>query len=630
MSGENGKQHDFEGFTLDAEKKILWREGEIVALPPKAVEMLAVLLENRGEVVTKNELLEAVWGETFVEESVLTNNVYLLRKTLKDAAGVKNLIQTVPRRGYRFGSKTENDSGEFVLEHHVFEQTLVEEIPNEKIATPEQTKIAAPAQKMFSTAKVTAFFVILALLTGFGLWSYFSFGADGAPKIRSIAVLPLTPIAAPNDEAFGFGFADTLITNLGKFDEITILPVSTVAESKNIREPLEIAKNLGVDAVIEGTFQKANGKLRVALRLTRTSDGKQIWSEIFDYDETEIFEMQDAIAERAAAALALDLNLQNRDRAFKRYTENTDAYAAYQTGRFLYFQGEYEKAELEFKRSLESDKKYILAFTGLADVYWQRANRKRGETRIEFYEKAKNYALQALSLDENLAEAHSSLGWILRIYDWDWAESERHLKRAAELDPNSAINYQRLAYLYMTLGKTAEAVEFSKRAQTLNPVNHIVGWAYFCNRQYEESANAYSHRLNTASSKELLSDGIIGAAMAYSELGNQTEALRILENAAPEIKTGNKYNSILATVLFRAGQTEKAEEVLRIVEKADDSVRLANIYAVAGQKEKAIAALQKGFEKSDDRIMWLKTSPYYDNLRDDPRFREILQKMNLE
>lgn len=628
----NSDLREFGEFRLDVEKCVLWRDSEPVNLQPKEIEILSALTENPGALVSKQELMDRVWPNAFVEESNLSRHIYRLRRAFESCGLNGSVIQTVPRRGYRFtGDISTNGSEVLVFERRSVSRTLIEELHT---SDPPDARSLSAAPLRQSRVVLPIALAVLILTTSFGVYLYNRLG-NADTTLKSIAVLPFKSFENDEMKALGLGFADTLSANLGRMQEIRVLSNDVIdRERLDTQEPAEIGRSLGVDAVIDGTLQRANGKLRVTLRLIRITDGKQLWNDSFDGSEEAVFRMQDAIATEMARVLALNFSLKNREAVLKRYTLNADAYQAYQNGRYLHLQTEYKRAIREFERALQFDSKYVLAYTGLADSYSQLANRSTGQNRVELYEKAKSFALQALAFDESLAEAHASLGWIRRIYDWDWAESEKHLRRAIEFDPNSPSGYSRLASLYATLGRTKEAVQLSEKVLERDPLSGTNGWMLYCDRQYEESAVAYVRRMTIESSPEKQTDGRLGAAMAYTQLGKHNEALDLLLGLSPEHQNDYKVAVTIAIARFRNGQTDAAIAMLPDLEekaaKADGRwVRLAYVYAAMKMNDKAIDALEKGLETRDDRLMWIKIMPYFDRLKDEPRFRAILNAMGL-
>ncbi|HXT64689.1 MAG TPA: tetratricopeptide repeat protein, partial [Pyrinomonadaceae bacterium] len=462
--------------------------------------------------------------------------------------------------------------------------------------------------------------------------------AAPATAVRSIAVLPLKAITtSEDDETLSLGLAESLIARLGSSQKITVRPLSSVTKYTGAEyDPLEAGHALQVDAIMDGSFQRDGNRLRVRVRLLRVADGRQIWAGTFDEIETDIFKLQDAISLEAASALALNLSQPERALVLKRYTENAEAYQAYLRGGYLLSKSGFDKENIdrafaEYERALQLDPNYALAHTGLAGAYARKANISSGDKRRQLYEQAKAAALKALALDENLAEAHSSLGWVRRIYDWDWAASERHMTRAIELAPNEARFRRSYAFLLITLGRTAEAVVEARKAHELDPTyNSIYAFALASNRQTAEAISEY------LKATELNNDLSAWAALAdqYFTKGEYAESLRVIDRAPPEAKSKERIRMTLAMIYFLSGKKAKAQQLLREFEASardadGNDAQLAAVYARIGRKDDAIAALQRAFSTRDDRMMWIKTNPHYDTLRDDPRFQEILQKMKL-
>ena len=630
----NGGQRDQPGFSLDMDRKILWRDGEVVPLPPKAAEILCVLARHRGEVVTKTELLDAVWGDSFVEESVISNNIYLLRKTLTELTGVKGLIQTVPRRGYRFG-ETGSDGTGLVLAHHVFEQTIIRDAAAEPYVSEIGDRSPRGHRTFASPLRLTmaSLAAVLAALAIIG-WQY---RKPSAPtNIRSMAVLQLKPLgtdAGDSDKALGLGLSEALATRVGASRNLVVRPLGSVDQT----DPLEAGRKMQVDAVLAGTFQRDSDRIRITMRLLRVSDGSQIWSGTFNESQRDIFKLQDALSEQAANALAVTLNQQQRQMILKRYTANVEAYEAYLRGRYLYSQGEakdgaYDRAIVEFKHSLELDPNYALAYTGLADAYARKGNNSRGKERRDLYEEAKANAIKALALDEDLAEAHVAKGWIDRIYDWNWAESEKHFLRAVELAPNEARNYHLYAFLLITLGRTAEGVENAHRAMELDPIGKASVYAYalYCDRQFDRSIAEFNKILGISPDVTVWR----GLASAYVSAGRPEDAIRLYEQAPPERRDDFTLKIYMPMAYRAAGRMPDAANLLAELEETslpipERSTNMAALYSELGRREEALRLLRQAIEVRDDRLMWIKTNPHFDNLRSEPEFQEILRKMNL-
>ncbi len=636
MDGDNRFLKEFGKFKLDTARKVLWHDRATVAMPLKELELLCLLVENQGKLVTKDELLEKVWADSFVGESNLSRHIYLLRKTLKDFDAGHDLIENVPRRGYRFTGEVRDVLGdEIIIERHSVSETLIEI----KEETKKNSKLALPK---LSTSLFLLFSFSVLLLGGFAFWK--SSPKSSPAKIQSIAVLPLKSTnESADDRALSLGFADALITNLGKLNSVKVISSVSVKRFADLpKEPPEIGKDLNVDSVLDGTFQRANGKLRVTLRLFRVSDGAQIWSESFDESESEIFKLEDAMARGAAQSLKINLSDDEQRQFAKRYTENRDAYEAYLRGRFFSDRRNaenYEKAIAEFEKAVRLDPNYALAYSGLADVFALQAVENKGERRDALYEKARVNAIKALQLDETLAEAHTSLGWIKRTHDWDWQGAEREFKRAIELNPNYVNAHQWYGFLLIALGRSDEALAELKKAREIDPLSKSVLINYLAvltfRRESSETPAVIQQIIDLDDDKpttqRLLSIDYLqrGDFAKVIETGNENISSDGTKNIS-SIRTAN-----MVVAYARLGQDDKAREMLAYLEQEakndfESAFRLAMAYSDLGRKTEAIELLQKCFEVHEDRMIWLKIEPRFDNLREEPRYKEILRKMNLK
>ena len=623
----------------------MWAGDKPIDLPLKAIELLCVLVEGRGSLLTKDQIWHDVWKDAFVEETNLTHNIYLLRKALKDL-GHGGLIETVARRGYRFsGEVFELPDDRIVLKRHALTRTTVE------IEDPEASLLSVrPMSRVKArivdrrVAIALASITLAALLGGAVIWRLQSSHAHpGAAEIRSIAVLPLRSLGeSADDNLLSRGFADALITSLGSVNKVRVISTSAVTRNTDLqKEPFEIGRDLSVDSVLDGTFQKANGKLRVTLRLIRTSDGAQIWNRSFDESETEIFKLQDAIAVETARSLKWNLSDEEQRKIAKRYTDDREAYEAYLRGRFFFDKrtGEsYEKAIGEFEQAIRLDPNYALALTGLADVYALQANGTDStEQRNALYERSRATAIKALQLDETLAEGHTTLGWIKRTHDWDWAGSEAEFKRAIELNPNYANAHQWYALLLTTLGRPDEASKEIQVAHDLEPLSIIILQNYFsvavyCRRDFSKAAYVGEQIKSLQQDEKARARSL---TYIFGKAGDHSKVLELGEAYLANNEDAPSYMKVpLAIAYARTGQAAKATEMInslkqRATKSTEAVYRLAQVHGELEHTEEAIALLQKCLGAHDDRLVWLKVEPNFDSLRSDPRYRQMLSQMNL-
>jgi DNA-binding winged helix-turn-helix (wHTH) protein/TolB-like protein len=622
--------YEFGIFRLDTDSGMLYAGPDHVHLPPKVLDCLVLLVKNEGNTVSKDEFFRTVWPDAFVEDNALSFAISQLRKSLAAIDAERKYVETVPRRGFRLSVPIRRAADQPAVLRQVVEQVWIEEAIPER----EKPELGAKAanRRRRPLLSVAVALILLGMVGLAALWS--SRAKTGSGSIRSIAVLPLKPIAA-TDTVLSLGLADALISQLGQSKDLVVRPISSVSRYASEEfDAIAVGKTLDVDAVIDGSYQRSNDQIRVSIRLVRVADGGQIWAGSYVRGEGDIFNLQDDIATAAAASLSVGLNQHERDAMLKRYTDNVEAYGAYRRGRFIYHTAvdreKYDRAVAEYETALTFDDRYALAYAGIADALARKANATANETsRRKFYAEARSMAVKALELDSELAEGHAAAGWIYRIHDWDWPRSEFHLKRSIELAPNSATNHRLYSYLLITLGRTSEAAEFGKKAKELDPSIESDGWPLYCNRQYEQAAAEYERYRKAAQDVE----AIRGIALSMLELGRYADAVNVIETSPADLRDNFSMRSLLAIAHRRAGRTDEAQQILDTLEKDAEEksgwVRIAAVYAEMERPDDAIAALEKGLTARDDRLMWLLTNPHFDRIRNDPRFQRLLQKMNL-
>jgi DNA-binding winged helix-turn-helix (wHTH) protein/TolB-like protein/Flp pilus assembly protein TadD len=627
--------YEFGEFRLDAENHSLWRGGELVHISPKALHILILLVEEKGAVVSREELMKTVWRDCFVEESNITYTISLLRKTLSN--GDKGaVIQTVPKRGYRFvvdvREVTENGKAEtFVPTSAVPASSIPIKQPKAKSRWP----------------YIGIILLGVLLLTGFAVWWNFerhrglSSVSVTHRNIRTVAVLPLKALTeGEQSKALALGLTDSLISRLGSLNRFAVRPLNSVKGfAETDQDPLKFGETLKVDAVLEGTLQQTGDRLRVNLRLWDVRDGAQIWQDSFGATEAELFDLQDAISTRVTQSLVSELLEKDRELLTKRYTNNPAAFRAYIRGRAIMDSKNPDSAEKaidEYQKAAALDPTFALAYVGLADAFSRLGFKSSSGRAEEFFSTAKAAANKALELDPELAEAYAALGTVKRIHDWDWNGAERDFKRAIELNPNYAKAHLGYGLLLSSLGRHDEALAEIKWAIAIDPLSQDVKSGHITvlegRREYAEALALA--RENVKFNKEYRI-GKRGVATFLFHLGEYASVIEIGEQELPE-KNSQKFIwlSLLATAYQRIGQAEKRDETLKQLEelaKSDTKALygLAENYTELGRFDEAISALEQCYELREERLMWLKVEPRFANLKDDSRFKEILRKMNL-
>jgi DNA-binding winged helix-turn-helix (wHTH) protein/TolB-like protein/Flp pilus assembly protein TadD len=608
----------FDDYVIDSRKRLLSRDGEPLPLMPKAFDLLNYMVENAGRVLEKDELLSAVWPDTLVEESNLSLNISILRKALGEKPAENRYIATVPGRGYKFVAEVQSGSnGDAAAREGSTEATL------------DSPPVAAhPRWKYYA-----AFGAVAVAAAAAFAWFSLSPGETGGGKIRSIAVLPFKPLVKDQrDEALELGMADTLISKLADSGELIVRPISSVRRFDSIdQDALEAGRQLGVEAVLEGSIQRTEEKIRVNVRLLRTADGSSIWNATYDEQMADIFVLQDSISRRAAEALRIRLG------GRPPYTSNLEAYQLYMLGRLQVLKATRPEVLAgidNFRRAIDLDSNYALAHVGLADAY--RTLSLGGEMRpLEVLPQAKVAALRAAELDDSLAEAHTVLAYALFWCDWNWADSEAHFRRALELNPNSADAYSEYAFLLSNLGRHEEALAAIRRALELDPLNVRTNARY---GQFLNHAGRTDEALVIlARTTELDPDYWLAYQFATSVhlvRGEYSEALAAAETTKRLNRESTRPYAYGGYAKAKLGDREGAKEDLDALlaaatERYVPNVNIAVLQLALGDREGALASLQRAAVEKDPWMTFLKVEPIWFELNGDPRFESIRRSMGL-
>ncbi|MGH9854129.1 MAG: winged helix-turn-helix domain-containing tetratricopeptide repeat protein, partial [Blastocatellia bacterium] len=599
--------YDFGPFRLDAVKRVLLREGEMVQMPPKVFDILLVLVEHGGELVEKGELMQRVWPDSFVEEGNLPVNIFALRKALGDEGD--QYIKTVPKRGYLFVAKvTERwdeqpeakrpaPESEFAallspfdyqpeielplaalpvesLSHTAARPDELQAFVQRQEATFERPALAALDQpvmvergrKLYQPA-----IILSILLLGLAALVYFwTTRQQQSPvamgKARSVAVLPFKVVSAEaGDEYLGPGLAAAIVATLTNLKQITVTPIaSTIKYAGESQDPIEAGRALQVDAVLEGSIRKTGDSLRLTAQLVRVADGARLW-ELKSAEETaNILAVQQVIPEQVARALELNLTSEEQAALAKRPTSSLEAYHCYLKGQYFGSQmtvKEVGQAVACFEQAVKADPNYAQAYAGLAAFLTLRLNQA---PTMEKMVKAKAAATRALELDASLAEAHNALGRVMTFCDWDWTGAEKEYKRAIELNPNYAEAHFWYANYLSGLARHEEALAEIKLAQEIDPssprVNYYVGVILLMARRYDEAIEQFRKTpldLGAINHQVYLSLGL-----AYAKKSRSQEAFAAFQKAL--IRSGNRpqAKAYLAHAYAQSGQRAEAEKIL--------------------------------------------------------------------
>ncbi|HVE55870.1 MAG TPA: winged helix-turn-helix domain-containing protein [Pyrinomonadaceae bacterium] len=601
-SAENkGLIYEFGKFVLDPQERILLTDGKPVHLADKVFDTLLCLVENNGRLLTKDQMMATLWEESFVEEGNLAKNISRLRKIL-NADGIE-LIETLPKRGYRFRADIRQINGETSLLVHRTMRVKITQTDNDE------------GQKK---------------LTG---------AAASLDEIHSLAVLPFQALGAKiEDDFFGLGMTDALITQLSRAGQIQVRPTSSILKYNAAEQnACQAGRELQVDAVLEGKFQRTANKLRLTLQMLRTADGNSLWADSFNTEIEDIFDVQDQIAVRVVGSLTKKLGEETQARLIKRDTENVEAFQEYLKGRYFWNKRTtegYDAALVCYQKAIEIDPLYALAYAGLADIY-NLLPLYDGFTPHECFPKAKAAALKALFIDANLAEAHTALGLALLHYDWNWSGAEVSFQNAIKLNPNYAAAYLLLGVYLLRLNRLSEAIIALKRAQELDPLAPINSvWLAEILRYYGETEASIRLHLETLRASPDFFLAHYHLAFSYIDAGRLKEAEFHREKAVQLSRENSLTLSLQGILQAALGQSPAVEETLDKLlrmkaEKYISSSNIASVYAASGNEAKAIEWLENGLEERDPNLTWIKFDREFKFLESNPRFQRILQKVGL-
>ena len=649
--------YEFAQFRIDPEKRLLWKQDNLVDIKPKTFDTLLVLIENRNKVVTKNELVERVWNGTAVSDDSLTQQISLLRRILGDKPKEHQFIATISGVGYSFVADVHEIDSFANNSHDGFPAADI--LPADETQNPEEInetsdspaahnqisgEIERKAPKSFfgkfiqNNWRVWAAIFLVALI-GFSVffWQRQNYKNSSGLGVRKIAVLPFKAVNETNETAaLKQGMTDALITRLSRIENLTVLPTSLVAGYKDpSQDPLVAARELNVDAVLDGRIQKEGEKVRVTVQLIRSSDGKVLWSEVFLDEYTNIFDVQQSIAYKVAEALALELSDEEERAIMKRHTTSPEAYRLYLEGIFLFTNTRTvesrAQAQRNFQRAIELDPNFALAFYGLALTYMEPSGNLSPK---ESYKKSEIYARKALEIDPQLAEAYAMLGFCVWRGEWNWKEAELHFQNAIKLKPNNLLVYTWYALL---LGATER---FDQAHEVIDNSPMREKWKLLRKTGLYNFARNYDKCIETGNAvlAELPNDiNILGTLpMCYAGGGMFPEAIEAGEKyvGMEEITQPNAL-ATLGSIYAQAGKSKKAREIQNRLEqmpetKANIYGAKAVMYAALDEKNKAFAMLEKSIEQREWWGYTLKVYPFWDSLRDEPRFLEILRRINLK
>jgi TolB-like protein/DNA-binding winged helix-turn-helix (wHTH) protein/Tfp pilus assembly protein PilF len=635
-------------FELDMRSGELQKQGRKIRLEGQPVQILIRLLENPGELVTREELHRKLWpADTFVNfEHGLNAAIKRLRQALNDSADTPRFVETLPRRGYRFIAPIQavaasGDVSAANVAAAVTEVPATRDLP--ELKDHDQVDLSKKAvvfvHQRWPRAWKTAGVALLVVLGIFTVWILRP-GSHPPPIIRSLAVLPLENLSGDaSQEYFSDGMTDELITELGQISGLRVISRTSIMTYKGAHKSLpQIAQELNVDAVVEGTVLRSGDQVRITAQLIEAAADKHLWAQSYEGKLHDMLALQKKVAQSIAEEIRIKLTPHEQAVLKNAKRVNPEAYEAYLKGRYSWNKRTADglkKAAVYFNQAIEKDPNYARAYAGLADSYGLLGNWEYGVLAPkEAYPRAKAAATKALELDSTLGEAHISLAFCLDGFDWDWESAGREFRRGIELNPGYATGHHWYAWHLAALGRNDEAVAEMKKAESLDPLSLIISADLA-----EELLIAHRYDEAIRQSRTTM-DLDPQFAVAHYELGQAfvqkhlyKEAITELQKAIALSGGSTTCTSNLAYAYAVSGMKNEAVEILNDLKNRSNyalsnAPEIALVYVGLGEKDQAMAWLEKAYADRFNPGVLLR--PAFDPLRSDPRFQDLLRRIGLK
>jgi TolB-like protein/DNA-binding winged helix-turn-helix (wHTH) protein len=599
------------------------RNGDSIRLEPKAMEVLICLARHDGGVVSKDKLIADVWtGTPFVGDDVLVRCISDLRRAMEDDAKSPRVIETIPKKGYRLLEKVE----------------VIDPQPPPLSLPVATTTDESSEQKQTDSRRAWPFvpyFLAIILAVG-GIWGWWIFHrksalqtkATAAP-IRSLAVLPLENLSGdPAQEYFADGMTDEVITILAKDLPLRVISRTSVMQYKNVHRPLpEIARELGVDGILEGSVSRSGNRVHLTAQLIYAPSDTHVWAESFDRDWSDVGALQNELAE----TIAKQVGAKTSGPGSPERHINPEAHDAYLWGRYFGNAEQTEKSRGYFQKAIDLQPDYAAAWSGMSDSYILSA--VEGTFPPEaVMPQAEAAAKKALELDDLSVEAHLSMAALQLFYRWNWAAAERESARVLELNPNFVAGHHLHAYALRSLNRMDAALQEEKKMVELDPLAQpqAVGYALIRMRQFDAALND-ARMLSDAQPNNADLHFLLSQAYFYKgmEQESEQESERYLQLAGEKDELAEQVR-VYRRGGFRAVLESKVDVLKRKAAKQYVSPsEFVDAYAMLGLKEETIHYLQKSYQERAPHLVFLQSDPTYDFLHSDPRYRDIVNKMGL-
>ena len=649
MSRRVKQLYEFGPFQLDPTEHTLLCDGRPIPLRPKVFDILLVLIENRGHLVDKQQLMSSVWTEQFVEEGNINKNISMLRQALGESDSGHKFIETVPKRGYRFIAEVRE-----VKAYERNEQTLTtsptletsEQHPNgteEVYQYPRPASARMPPSSRSRKRNWISVFALSTLLIAAIIYVGFMRARRTSlpPTISSIAVLPFQNLSNDStQDYFVDGMTDALIGDLAKIGALRVISRTSSMHYKGTNKSLpEIARELNVDAVVEGTVQRSGDRVHVRAQLIHAASDSHLWAADYDRDLGDVLDLQSEVARAIAGEVRIKITPAEQRLLVPKRTFARAAIDNYLQGRYFWNtrteQG-LRKAIGYFESAINADPNYAPAYAGLADCYNQLGTVMIGVMPpSEARRTAETAARKGLEIDNELAEAHAALAYV-NLFNWNWATADEEFKRSIELNPNYASAHSHYAHYLVARERIDEALAEINRAQELDPLSLQIsssrGFILETAHHYEEAIEQL-RRVIAIDPNHYQANWYLG--LTYLANGQTDQAIATSEKAVAVSNRAPAALGVLGEAYGAAGRKREANQILielLLLQKQRyvSPMALTYVYIGLGDKDEAFAWLEKAYQERSNHIAFFKVSPTVDSLRSDPRFTDLLRRIGLD
>lgn len=628
-----GHLYLFGQFALDSRKRTLSRADSPVSLTPKAFDVLLFLVQNPNRLVTKDELLQAVWGDTFVEEGNLTQYISHLRKALGDHPEDARLIVTIARKGYQFTADVAvaeaTDASKQIARRDPVENSPAAARPTLEFQTRE---ITPKPSKQWRTAAIVGAFALILVVAGYMSWRHFRPRTPTASGKIMLAVLPFANLTGdPNKEYLADGLTEEMISQLARLnpERLGVIARTSVMGYKNKDTRLDqIGRDLSVQYVLENSVRTNGNQIRLTAQLIQVKDQTHLWSHDYDYLAKDVLVVQDDVAKAVAREIQLRLTSQQQAELTQTHSVNPEAFDAYLQGGYFSKRGNPDMAAKYYERATQLDPGYARAWVGLSMARFEQADSGSVPTKKEGQRLAREAVERALALDPNLAAAHTQIGFIKRFVDFDWVGADESIQRAIALEPGNPESLRTAAVSAALFGRFDEALGLARRAIELDPLNagsrYRLGWVEYQMGSLDEAVVDLKRALEL--SPDVPAHGLLSEI--YVLQGRPQDALAEIERGRLNFFRLQHY----AIAYHALGREKESDAALReLIEKYPTTAafQIAEVYAFLKQSDEAFEWLERAYAQRDGGVSQTKVDPLLKNLHGDPRYAAFLKKLNL-